>query len=184
MKTTENKYRKIIKKIVSGVLIVTLTVSMPIVNRTKETSVKAETISRRVEWNIKCLNAEKSYEESKNLKKIKVAVLDSGLDYDEDLPAVEKKDFLEEKELHPLYQDMSGHGTSVASIICARENEDRITGIAANVELYIGRIFGAKNDAPIERVVKAINWAIDEKVNIIHMSFGTEEYSGELEDVI
>lgn len=79
---------------------------------------------------------------------------------------------------------MTGHGTSVASLICARENEDRITGIAANVELYIGRIFGYGNDAPVERVVKAINWAMERKVNIIHMSFGTEEYSGELEDAI
>lgn len=177
-------YGNILKKIVSVILIITLTVSMPIVQNTKVITVKAETISRRVEWNIKCLNAEKSYEESKNLKKIKVAILDSGLDYDIDLPAVEKKDFLEQEELHPLYQDMTGHGTSVASLICARENEDRITGIAANVELYIGRIFGYGNDAPVERVVKAINWAVEEKVNIIHMSFGTRKYSEELENAI
>lgn len=184
MKTKERKCDNILKRIVSGVLIVALTISMPIPYTAKNKTVKAETISREVEWNIKCLNAEKSYEESKNLKKIKVAILDSGLDYDLDLPAVERKDFLGEKELHPLYQDMTGHGTSVASLICARENEDRITGIAANVELYIGRIFGYGNNAPVERVVRAVNWAIEEKVNIIHMSFGTEEYSGELEDAI
>ena len=184
MEMKNGMYGNILKKIVSVILIITLTVSMPIVQNTKAITVKAETISRRVEWNIKCLNAEKSYEESKNLKKIKVAILDSGLDYDIDLPAVEKKDFLEQEELHPLYQDMTGHGTSVASLICARENEDRITGIAANVELYIGRIFGYGNDAPVERVVKAINWAVEEKVNIIHMSFGTRKYSEELENAI
>lgn len=183
MKTKDRIYGRMVKKIVAGVLMITLTVSIPIAQK-QESMVKAETVSRRVEWNIKCLNAEKSYEESKNLKKIKVAILDSGLDYDEDLPAVEKKDFLGQEELHPLYQDMTGHGTSVASLICARENEDRITGIAANVELYIGRIFGYGNDAPVDRVVKAVNWAIDRKVNIIHMSFGTQEYSGELEDAI
>lgn len=183
MKTKDRIYGRIVKKIVAGVLMLTLTVSIPVAQK-DESMVKAETVSRRVEWNIKCLNAEKSYEESKNLKKIKVAILDSGLDYDEDLPAVEKKDFLGEEELHPLYQDMTGHGTSVASLICARENEDRITGIAANVELYIGRIFGYGNDAPVDRVVKAVNWAIDRKVNIIHMSFGTQEYSGELEEAI
>lgn len=183
MKTKDRIYGRMVKKIVAGVLMITLTVSIPVAQK-QESMVKAETVSRRVEWNIKCLNAEKSYEESKNLKKIKVAILDSGLDYDEDLPAVEKKDFLGEEELHPLYQDMTGHGTSVASLICARENEDRITGIAANVELYIGRIFGYGNDAPVDRVVKAVNWAIDRKVNIIHMSFGTQEYSGELEDAI
>lgn len=52
------------------------------------------------------------------------------------------------------------------------------------MELYIGRIFGYGNDAPVERVVRAVNWAVEEKVDIIHMSFGTEEYSGELEDAI
>lgn len=184
MKTKDRRCSKILRKAVSAVLIITLTVNIPVIHKTEKTTVKADTVSRRVEWNIKCLNAEKSYEESKNLKKIKVAILDSGLDYDEDLPAVEKKDFLGQGELHPLYQDMTGHGTSVASLICAKENEDRITGIAANVELYIGRIFGARNDAPVERVVRAVNWAIQEKVNIIHMSFGTEEYSEELENVI
>ena len=49
------------------------------------------------------------------------AVLDSGLDYDEDIPFVERKDFLGEQELHPIYQDKTGHGTSVAGVICAKE---------------------------------------------------------------
>ncbi len=171
-------------KVVSMAVIMTLIINAPLIHKTVIKKTEAQTISAETEWNIKCLNAEKSYEESKNLKKIKVVVLDSGLDYDRDLPAVKKKDFLGQGELHPLYQDMTGHGTSVASLICARKNEDRITGIAANVELYVARIFDYGNDAPVERVVRAINWAVDEKVNIIHMSFGTKEYSGALEDAI
>ncbi len=147
-------------------------------------SVSAETISDMTEWNIKYMNAEKSYEESRNLKKIKVAVLDSGLDYDEDIPFVERKDFLNEEELHPLYQDYTGHGTSVAGLICAKKSDDRITGLAANVELYVGRILDAENKALVERVIEGIEWAMEKKVNIIHMSYGTQEYSEELEEVI
>ncbi len=146
--------------------------------------VRAETISDKTEWNIKYMNAEKSYEESRNLKKIKVAVLDSGLDYDEDIPFAERKDFLNEEELHPLYQDYTGHGTSVAGLICAKKSDDRITGLAANVELYAGRILDAQNKAPVERVIEGIEWAMEKKVNIIHMSYGTQEYSEELEEVI
>ena len=146
--------------------------------------VKAETISDETEWNIKYMNAEKSYEESVNLKKIKVAVLDSGLDYDEDIPFVERKDFLGEEELHPIYQDYTGHGTSVAGLICAKKSDDRITGIAANVDLYAGRILDAENKAPVGRVIEGIEWAIEKKVNIIHMSYGTQESSQELEEVI
>lgn len=138
----------------------------------------------QAEWNIKSIHAENSYEESKNLKRIKVAVLDSGLDYDEDIPYVCREDFLGEKELHTLYQDYTGHGTSVAGLICAKGNDSRITGIAANVDLYAARILDEKNEAPVSRVVKAVQWAMEQKVNIIHMSFGTKEYSQELYDVI
>lgn len=145
---------------------------------------EAETIHEEVEWNIECLNAEQSYEDSKNLPKIKVAVLDSGLDYDPDIPFAEREDFLGEEYVHPVYQDYTGHGTSVAGLICARKNDDRISGIAANVDLYVARILDANNEAPVERVIEAVNWAIEKKVNILHMSFGTKEYSEELEAVI
>lgn len=144
----------------------------------------AAVISSETEWNIKTINAEHSYNESKNYKKIKVAVLDSGLDYDLNIPFVERKDFVRDGEESFFYQDSTGHGTSVSSIICATKNEDRITGIAANVELYVARILDDNNQSPVKRVIEAVNWAIEKKVNIIHMSFGTKDYSEELENVI
>lgn len=146
--------------------------------------VQASTVSKEVEWNISRIRAESSYEDSKNFSKIKVALLDSGLDTDEDIPFVERKDFLGETELHSIYQDNTGHGTSVAGIICAKESEDRICGIASNVDLYVARVLDGKNQAPIDRIVDAIDWAIQKKVNIIHMSFGTKYYSEELEKAV
>ena len=144
----------------------------------------AAVISSETEWNIKTINAEHSYNESKNYKRIKVAVLDSGLDYDLNIPFVERKDFVRDGEESFFYQDSTGHGTSVSSIICATKNEDRITGIAANVDLYVARILDDNNQSPVKRVIEAVNWAIEKKVNIIHMSFGTKDYSEELENVI
>ena len=147
-------------------------------------TVRAETISEETEWNIQYMKAEKTYEESKNLKRIKIAVLDSGLDYDEDIPFVERKDFLGEQELHPIYQDKTGHGTSVAGVICAKKSDDRITGIAANVDLYAGRVLDGDNKAPVDRVIEGIRWAMEKNVDIIHMSYGTQDYDEELEEVI
>lgn len=188
-----------IKAIVVSLLIVSLILPYSDVGREKAGFIgtgmtKTEAAEKQIsdgeisegqaEWNIKSIHAENSYEESKNLKRIKVAVLDSGLDYDEDIPYVCREDFLGEKELHTLYQDYTGHGTSVAGLICAKGNDSRITGIAANVDLYAARILDEKNEAPVSRVVKAVQWAMEQKVNIIHMSFGTKEYSQELYDVI
>lgn len=188
-----------IKAIVVSLLIVSLILPYSDVGREKAGFIgtgmtKTEAAEKQIsdgeisegqaEWNIKSIHAENSYEESKNLKRIKVAVLDSGLDYDEDIPYVCREDFLGEKELHTLYQDYTGHGTSVAGLICAKGNDSRITGIAANVDLYAARILDEKNEAPVSRVIEAVKWAMEQKVNIIHMSFGTKEYSQELYDVI
>lgn len=145
---------------------------------------EAETLSKEAEWNIKCLKAENSYTDSKRLPKIRVAVLDSGLDTDRNIPFAKRKDFLGEEELHSMFQDETGHGTSVAGLICATENDERITGIAANAELYVARILDAANEAPVDRVIEALEWAMQEKVHIIHMSFGTKYYSEELEETI
>ena len=61
--------------------------------------VKAVFVSREAEWNISRIHAEDAYEDSKKLPRIRVALLDSGLDTDRDIPFVERKDFLGEEEL-------------------------------------------------------------------------------------
>lgn len=145
-----------------------------------------ESVAGDIEWNIKCINAENAYEESLHYKKIKVALLDSGVDLDEDIDCAKRMNFLDDREedTNFMMDDVSGHGTSIAGLICARKNEDRVCGIAANVELYSAKVFEHDNTAPVERIVEAIQWAIDEKVNIIHMSFGTDEYSPELREAV
>lgn len=150
-----------------------------------ETS-KAETKESQTEWNIQRIRAEQSYEDSKKAEKIRVALLDSGVDLDDDIECEEQEDFIDNtgEEANFLMGDSNGHGTAVAGIICARKSEDRICGMAANVELYSAKILDEQNEAPIERVVKAIQWAIEKKVNIIHMSFATTEYSPELKKAV
>lgn len=150
-----------------------------------ETS-KAETKESQTEWNIQRIRAEQSYEDSKKAEKIRVALLDSGVDLDDDIECEEQEDFIDNtgEETNFLMGDSNGHGTAVAGIICARKSEDRICGMAANVELYSAKILDEQNEAPIERVVKAIQWAIEKKVNIIHMSFATMEYSPELKKAV
>lgn len=145
-----------------------------------------ESVAGDIEWNIKCINAENAYEESLHYKKIKVALLDSGVDLDEDIDCAKRMNFLDDREedTNFMMDDVSGHGTSIAGLICAKKNEDRVCGIAANVELYSAKVFEHDNTAPVERIVEAIQWAIDEKVNIIHMSFGTDEYSPELREAV
>lgn len=151
-----------------------------------EADVIADTRAGEAEWNIRSIRAESSYEESRKGKKIRVVLLDSGVDVDEDIPCEERRDFLDgkEEERSMLFDDVSGHGTAIAGLICARENEDRITGLAANVELYSARVLDEENQAPASRIARAVWWAIEQKADIIHMSLGTDQPSPELERAV
>ena len=82
-----------------------------------------------------------------------------------------------EEELTPFFTDATGHGTSVAGIICAEDNGAGITGMNPHVELYSAKVLSEGNKAPVSRVVEGIYWAIENKVHILNMSFSTPDDS-------
>lgn len=117
--------------------------------------------------------------------KIKVAVLDSGVDDFNDLELSGSINLIPgEEEVLPLFWDVTGHGSGVAGIIAAEKNDVGITGIAPEVELYAAKVLDEKNQAPVSRVIEGIYWAIENKVNIINMSFGMEQNSEALHKAI
>jgi len=50
--------------------------------------------------------------------------------------------------------------------------------------LYSARVLDENNQAPLNRVLEGIYWAIEKDVNIISVSFGSEEYSEALKEAI
>lgn len=118
-------------------------------------------------------------------QKVKVAIIDSGINYSDDIDVAERKNFIpddsgDEEGMSLLYEDISGHGTNIAGVIAAKDNDLGITGINSNVELYSARVLDANMQAPISRVIEAIDWAIEKDVDIINLSFTTKTNSAEL----
>ncbi|MCH5272551.1 MAG: S8 family serine peptidase [Lachnospiraceae bacterium] len=128
-------------------------------------------------WNHQMIQANVTGESA---EKIKVAIIDSGINFSTDLPVAVRKNFIPEDERSVLYEDPSGHGTAVAGIIAALDNDEGITGINPDVELYSARVLDAKLEAPVERIVETIDWAIEQDVDIINMSFGIAKNVKEL----
>lgn len=136
------------------------------------------------EWNMAMVKTDAS--DTKNSsEKVKVAVIDSGVDFGND---VELQDYIDlvpgYEDCVPYYTDITGHGSSVAGIIAAGNNDIGITGINPNVQLYSARVLDEKNVAPVSRVIEAIYWAMEHDVNIINMSFGMKEDSKALHNAI
>lgn len=149
------------------------------------TSAGDEGTDSDTEWNIKMVRAEEETNPESGNKKIKVAVLDSGVDDFNDLELAGSIDLIPgEEEVLPLFWDVTGHGSSVAGIIAAEKNDVGITGIAPETEIYAAKVLDDKNQAPVSRVIDGIYWAIDKNVNIINMSFGLKNNSAALHKAI
>ncbi len=138
------------------------------------------------EWNIRMIHGDQRKQEKKKVKrKIRIAVLDSGVDHANDIHLAETVSLVPgEEEMNPLFMDGTGHGNSVAGLIAAEENGEGITGVAPGSEIYSYRVLDDDNCAPVSRVVEAIYMAIDRKVDIINMSFGADMYSEALAQAV
>ena len=144
----------------------------------------AEVTGAEYGWNLQAIHADEVLEHTQeDTQKIKVAVLDSGIDYVSGIDLEGYVNFVDEDEISPIYQDMTGHGTGIASII-AGNGETGIYGVNPNVELYSVKIMDEENIAPLSRVIRGIYWCIENNVDIINMSFGTSRYSQVLEQAV
>lgn len=138
-----------------------------------------------VEWNVRMIHAENKTKKQQGAKKVKIAILDSGVDWGNDINLAGTVSLVPgEEDMSPLFIDGTGHGNSVAGLIAAKDNGKGITGINTNADVYSIRVLDDDNCAPVSRVIEAIYLAIEKKVNIINMSFGMSTYSKALEEAI
>lgn len=79
--------------------------------------------------------------------------------------------------------DYVGHGTHVAGIIAANENQSGIIGVAPKAKLLILKAL-SKNGGSYDAVVQAVNYATSQKVDVINMSLGGPTAYGPLETAI
>lgn len=149
-----------------------------------------EAYTQSEEWNLDVLGVNDSQAEQQkipeeNFSKIKIAVMDSGVAVTDDIPIEEHVNIIDENdETSVFFEDTTGHGTSVASVISAQSNEQGVSGVNPNAAVYSVKVLDDNNSSDLYTVVSGIYWCIDHGINIINMSFGTHGYSKILENAI
>jgi subtilisin family serine protease len=68
--------------------------------------------------------------------------------------------------------DAFGHGTRMAGIIAASDNGFGLVGAAPGVSLYVLKIFPKNGGALTSNVIRAVEWAIANKLDVVSCSFG------------
>lgn len=135
------------------------------------------------QWNLDMIGADGL--NSPNDNNIKIAVIDTGVCASGDIPIAGRINLVPgEENVEPLYEDVSGHGTGVASIIGAADDNRSVKGVNSNAQLYSVKALNDGMCSPVSRIIEGIYWCIDNDINIINMSFGTHSDSELLHNAV
>ncbi|NPD88573.1 MAG: S8 family serine peptidase [Asgard group archaeon] len=108
----------------------------------------------------------------------KIAILDTGIKQNH--PAlnqtmegenriIEAKNFFDDST---NIEDDNGHGTEVAGIIGSNGLYGFDKGVAPNCDFLIGKVLSHAAQGSVETLIKGIDWALENEVDVINLSLG------------
>lgn len=113
---------------------------------------------------------------------MRVAVIDTGVDSNHpDLQgAIEKRTNVTSED----FSTSNGHGTGVAGVIAAQNNNAGVLGVAPDARVVAIKALNESGGGSLSHIVNAIDLAIRDKVDVINLSLGTTASSPLLESAI
>ncbi|GEM_PF-4496493 len=163
------------------------------------------------DWGIPYIQADKVWAEGFRGKGVKVAILDTGVkrdhpdlianikgginftvnstttgpglcwdeDYQDYYDCVVTVDVVDPNK----WDDDQGHGTAMAGIIAATDNNIGIVGVAPEADLYIVKVLGGSNSSgKLSDIISGIYWAAENNMDIASMSFGCSTCNSQDQD--
>jgi len=128
-------------------------------------------------WGVDRIDAEKVWQTTTG-DPIKVAIIDTGVDVKHPDLIDNLKGGVSTVSYTTSYNDDNGHGTHVAGIVGAIDNEIGVIGVAPKIDLYAVKVLDRRGSGYISDVIEGIEWVINQKKSqggdwIINMSLGT-----------
>lgn len=126
---------------------------------------------KEIPWGVKRVNAPGVWDATMG-EGVKVAVIDTGMDYNHpDLKSVYAGGYNSIATANPPLDDQ-GHGTHVSGTIAAVRDAKGVVGIAPKARLYAVKVLDASGSGTYSNIVDGIQWAVDNKMQVINMSLG------------
>jgi subtilisin family serine protease len=138
----------------------------------REELLTVQEVQQNVGWEITAFNLPAAWKYSQG-EGVKVAVIDSGVDLDHpDLieNLIPGKNFVDPTKPP---EDDCGHGTHVTGIICAKNSDTGMVGVAPKCKVMPVKALDKKGAGDLRTVAEAIHWSADQGVDFITMSLGS-----------
>ncbi|MCX6748798.1 MAG: S8 family peptidase, partial [Candidatus Pacearchaeota archaeon] len=135
-----------------------------------------------IPWGIEKIDAPKVWGDITG-KNVKIAVIDSGINKNHPDLINNVKGGISFINNSEYWDDDLGHGTSVAGVIAAENNNMGVVGVAPESELYSIKVIGASG-GKLSNFIQGIQWAIDNNMDIIVMSLGISVDSPSLKKMV
>jgi subtilisin family serine protease len=139
----------------------------------REDLLTIQEVKQAVGWEITAFNLPNAWKYTRG-DGVKVAVLDTGVqlkhrDLSDNL--MDGANFVNPRK-SPDDDSVSGHGTHVAGIICAQNNEIGMVGVAPKCKVIPVKVLDKNGAGNLLNVAAGVRWAADNGADIIAMSLG------------
>lgn len=137
-------------------------------------------------WGVDRIGSQAAHDAGFRGAGVKIAVLDTGVDYTHpELAAVVKggDNFISlDPDFHGYWDDSwNSHGTHVAGTIAAARNGSGVVGVAPDAEIHAVKVLDGAGFGSAESIVAGIEWAIANGMHVINISAGHTDPSLALE---
>ena len=111
---------------------------------------------------------------------VKVAILDSGIDYDHpdlDICYIDGWDFVNGDD-DPW--DDRGHGTHVAGIVAAKGDGIGVIGVAPGADIYALKVLDDQGVGSFSDIIAALEWCMLNNIDVTNNSYSAKRDPGDL----
>lgn len=161
------KFKLLIVLCIIGLILTSILLFLNFKNKTNNAYINLYN-KQRFSWGVKDINAPALWSKTTG-KNVKIAVMDSGIDLKHS--DLNVKDGFNAISPNKPSGDSYTHGTAIAGIISARNNDIGIVGIAPDAKVYSVKVLDEYGEGDIIDICKGIDWCIENNIKIINMSF-------------
>lgn len=140
-------------------------------------------VTAEMPWGVKRVNAGAAWSRTMG-QGVKVGIIDTGMDYTHpDLKANYAGGYNAlDASKTPL--DDNGHGTHVAGTVGAVSDGAGVVGVAPKASLYAVKVLNAQGSGSYSGIVDGIQWAVNNKMNVVNMSLGSPSGSPAIQKAV